>query len=96
MSHTLTPRVAIVTGAAQGLGKAIALRLAKDGLAIGLNDIPSKKDALGEVAKEIVKINGRAVVHVGDVSKQEVVQNLIDNVVGTLGGLHVVSMRSFL
>ncbi|KAI5832429.1 NAD(P)-binding protein [Schizophyllum commune Tattone D] len=90
MSHTLTPRVAIVTGAAQGLGKAIALRLAKDGLAVGLNDIPSKKDALDEVAKEIVKINGRAVVHVGDVSKQEVVQSLIDTVVGTLGGLHVM------
>ncbi|KAL1729639.1 hypothetical protein EV714DRAFT_212653 [Schizophyllum commune] len=90
MPHSLTPRVAIVTGAAQGLGKAIALRLAKDGLAVGLNDIPSKKDALDEVAKEIVKINGRAVVHVGDVSKQEVVQNLIDTVVGTLGGLHVM------
>ncbi|KAL1666491.1 hypothetical protein GGF50DRAFT_113197 [Schizophyllum commune] len=90
MSHTLTPRVAIVTGAAQGLGKAIALRLAKDGLAVGLNDIPSKKEALDEVAKEIVKVNGRAVVHVGDVSKQEVVQNLIDTVVGTLGGLHVM------
>ncbi|KAL1701293.1 hypothetical protein EV121DRAFT_294391 [Schizophyllum commune] len=90
MAHTLTPRVAIVTGAAQGLGKAIALRLAKDGHAVGLNDIPSKNDALDEVAKEIVKINGRAVVHVGDVSKQEVVQNLIDTVVGTLGGLHVM------
>ncbi|KAL1678411.1 hypothetical protein EV122DRAFT_278161 [Schizophyllum commune] len=90
MAHTLTPRVAIVTGAAQGLGKAIALRLAKDGLAVGLNDIPSKKDALDKVSKEIVKINGRAVVHVGDVSKQEVVQNLIDTVVGTLGGLHVM------
>ncbi|KAI4522921.1 NAD(P)-binding protein [Schizophyllum commune Loenen D] len=90
MSHTLTPRVAIVTGAAQGLGKAIALRLAKDGLAVGLNDIPSKKDTLNEVSKEIVKINGRAIVHVGDVSKQEVVQNLIDTVVGTLGGLHVM------
>ncbi|KAL1717761.1 hypothetical protein EV715DRAFT_291881 [Schizophyllum commune] len=90
MSHTLTSRVAIVTGAAQGLGKAIALRLAKDGHAVGLNDIPSKKDALDEVAKEIVKTNGRAVVHVGDVSKQEVVQNLIDTVVGTLGGLHVM------
>uniref|UniRef100_D8QJF1 NAD(P)-binding protein n=1 Tax=Schizophyllum commune (strain H4-8 / FGSC 9210) TaxID=578458 RepID=D8QJF1_SCHCM len=90
MSHTLTPRVAIVTGAAQGLGKAIALRLAKDGLAIGLNDIPSKKDALDEVAKEIVQANGRAVVHVGDISKQEVVQDLIDSVVRTLGGLHVM------
>ncbi|TRM56711.1 hypothetical protein BD626DRAFT_618479 [Schizophyllum amplum] len=45
------PRDAIVTGATQGLGKAIALRLARYGLSIGLNDIPSKKGALDEVAR---------------------------------------------
>ncbi|TRM58462.1 hypothetical protein BD626DRAFT_410400 [Schizophyllum amplum] len=45
------PRDAIVIGATQCLGKAIALRLARYGLSIGLNDIPSKKGALDGVAR---------------------------------------------
>ncbi|TRM58464.1 hypothetical protein BD626DRAFT_511153 [Schizophyllum amplum] len=84
------PRVAIVTGAAQGLGKAIALRLARDGLSIGLNDIPSKKDALDEVARAITSNGGCAAVFLGDVSKQEEVQAIIDGTLEVLGGLHVM------
>lgn len=44
---------ALITGAAHGIGKAIALRLASDGFNIAINDIPSKEELLNEVAKEI-------------------------------------------
>ncbi|TRM55914.1 hypothetical protein BD626DRAFT_521772 [Schizophyllum amplum] len=84
------PRVAIVTCTAQGLGKAIALRLARDGLSIGLNDIPSKKDALDEVGRAITSNGGRAAVFLGDVSKQEDVLAIIDGTLEVLGGLHVM------
>ncbi|KAE9403223.1 NAD(P)-binding protein [Gymnopus androsaceus JB14] len=46
-------RVALITGAAQGIGKAIAIRLASDGFKVALSDLPSKKEQLEAVALEI-------------------------------------------
>ncbi|EJD06783.1 NAD-binding protein [Fomitiporia mediterranea MF3/22] len=43
---TYTPHVAIVTGGAQGIGQAIALRLADDGIDIAVNDIQSKQNQI--------------------------------------------------
>ena len=45
------PKVAIVTGAAQGIGRAVAHRLARDGFAVAIVDINA--DALDEVKREI-------------------------------------------
>ena len=45
--------VAIITGAAQGLGRAIALRLASDGFDVALNDIPAKAPALEELVNQL-------------------------------------------
>ncbi|KAL1746127.1 hypothetical protein HDZ31DRAFT_34857 [Schizophyllum fasciatum] len=83
-------RVALVTGAAQGIGKAIALRLARDGLSVGLNDIHSKKGELNAVAQEIKERGGRAAIFLGDVAVQQNVQTMIDGTVQELGGLHVM------
>ncbi|TRM58473.1 hypothetical protein BD626DRAFT_183068 [Schizophyllum amplum] len=87
---SLSRRVAIVTGAAQGLGKAIALRLARDGFAMGLNDLPNKQDALDDVAQTITKNGGRAATFFGDVTKEKDVQALVDGTADALGGLHVM------
>ena len=45
--------VAHVTGAARGIGKAIALRLAKDGHDVAVSDLPSMKDELAVTRKEL-------------------------------------------
>jgi len=54
-----TPRVAIVTGAGSGIGRAIALRLAADGLTVAVLDLNS--DAAEKVTAEVVERGGEAV-----------------------------------
>ncbi|KAF8824247.1 hypothetical protein HHX47_DHR8000371 [Lentinula edodes] len=65
-------RVALITGAAQGIGKAIALRLASDGFKIALNDVDSKRNQLEGVNDEIEKDYGCETCSVpGDVTEKQ-------------------------
>ncbi|KAH9948007.1 hypothetical protein B0H21DRAFT_690827 [Amylocystis lapponica] len=89
-ASTSSVRVALVTGAAQGLGFDIALRLADDGLDVAVNDIASKSDALRDVVKEIRARGRRAVAVPADVSSEEEVKRMIATAVEELGGLDVV------
>jgi acetoin reductase-like protein len=69
-------KVAIVTGAGQGIGKAIATRLAKDGFSIAVVDI--NVDALNGVKKEIEGQGGEALTLKADLTKLEDIQNVVD------------------
>jgi acetoin reductase-like protein len=68
-------QVAIVTGAAQGIGRAIARRLAQDGFAIAIVDINA--DALEEVKKEIEAFGSQALALEADLTQLEDVQKVI-------------------
>lgn len=85
-----TARVAIVTGASQGLGASIALRLADDGLDVAVNDIESKSDQLQKIVAQIQAKGRRALAVPGDVSRDADVQAMVAKVVEKLGGLDVV------
>ncbi|KAH7904809.1 hypothetical protein BJ138DRAFT_1106508 [Hygrophoropsis aurantiaca] len=54
--------LALVTGAAQGMGQAIALQLANNGFDVALNDIPAKKEQLDTVAQEVNATGHKALV----------------------------------
>ncbi|KIJ16161.1 hypothetical protein PAXINDRAFT_11206 [Paxillus involutus ATCC 200175] len=87
---SISKGIALVTGSAQGIGRGIALRLAKDGYDIALNDIPSKYDQLRVVADDIDKSGRKALVLPADVAVEEQVQEMVQEVAKELGGLDVM------
>lgn len=90
MSSPQPRGIALVTGASQGLGQAIALRLADDGFHVAVNDLPSAKHKLLSVFAEITAKGQKSCLAVGDVSVEEDVQSIVSTVVEELGGLDVM------
>ena len=86
----MTTRIALVTGAARGIGRAIALRLAEDGLDVAVNDL-SNTPELDDVVREIESKGRRSLAVPGDVSLEVEVEKIIQQVVEKLGSLDVVS-----
>jgi meso-butanediol dehydrogenase/(S,S)-butanediol dehydrogenase/diacetyl reductase len=85
-------RAAVITGAASGIGRGIALRLARDGLKIVANDLPSQSAALGKLVEEIQAQGGTAVAFEADVSVEENVKDLVQAAVQHHGSLDVVRL----
>ena len=86
---SLTQQVALVTGAARGIGRAIALRLAKDGAAIVVNYSGSLQQAQ-ETVSLIEGGGGRAVAIQADVGKVADVRRLFDATSDTFGRLDIL------
>lgn len=86
----MTTRVALVTGAAQGIGRAIALRLAADGLDVAVDDVPHKSHLLDGVVQEISEIGRKAIAFKYDVTKEDDVKQMVEDTVRELGRLDVV------
>ncbi|PHM73162.1 acetoin reductase [Xenorhabdus kozodoii] len=84
----LNNKVILVTGAAQGIGRGIALRLAKEGADIALVDL--KKDKLQDVAKEIEALGRKATTFAADVSKREEIFAAVAHAEAELGGFDVM------
>ncbi|KAF8836791.1 NAD(P)-binding protein [Paxillus ammoniavirescens] len=87
---SISKGIALVTGSAQGIGRGIALRLAKDGYDIALNDIPSKYDQLRAVADDIDKSGRRTLVLPADIAVEEQVKRMVQEVATEFGGLDVM------
>ncbi|KAJ4297221.1 hypothetical protein N0V88_004139 [Collariella sp. IMI 366227] len=91
-------RVAIVTGAARGIGRAISLRLARDGYAVSVSDLPEHTPELHSLTTEIQNIslihttssNLRSYAHPADVTSPKQVQSLVQKTVDVLGPLHTM------
>jgi 3-oxoacyl-[acyl-carrier protein] reductase len=85
---TLEGKAAIVTGAANGLGRAEAIALAAAGAAVVLNDLAGP--GLHEVATEITAAGGRAVVCEGDVGDWATGEAMLAAALGSFGGLDIL------
>ncbi|KAL7283027.1 hypothetical protein ACG7TL_002451 [Trametes sanguinea] len=83
-------RVAVVTGAAQGIGEAVALRLADDGFDVAIFDLPAKRAQVDTVVQTIQGKGRRAISVLGDASLEADVKALVDQAVQQLGGLDVM------
>jgi 3-oxoacyl-[acyl-carrier protein] reductase len=85
---SLPPRNAIVTGASRGIGRAVALRLARDGFAVAVN-YAGNRDKAAEVVTEITA-HGRAVAVHGDVAEAADMARLFDEAEKAFGPVGVV------
>ncbi|KAK4544514.1 hypothetical protein LTR36_004086 [Oleoguttula mirabilis] len=81
---------AIVTGSARGIGKAIALRLARDGYNVCINDIPANEQGAQEVSKEIQGMGRKSCVAIADVSKYGEVEKMVQTSVNEIGPLNTM------
>jgi 3-oxoacyl-[acyl-carrier protein] reductase len=82
MTGTTAP-IAIVTGGARGIGAAVAVRLAADGLAVGVVDLEASRCA--DTVAAIESAGGRALAVGADVSRAEDVERAVQRVAETLG-----------
>lgn len=84
----LQDKVAVVTGAGSGMGKAIATLYAQEGAKVVVSDI--NEESAQAVVNDIKARGGEAIVVLANVAKEEDVQNLIDTTVSTYGTVDIL------
>jgi NAD(P)-dependent dehydrogenase (short-subunit alcohol dehydrogenase family) len=88
MPDSFDGKAALVTGAAMGLGAAVARALAREGAAVGLLDVDA--EALEATVADIAANGGDAVACTGDVRNADVAKSAVETVVSSFGGLDVL------
>lgn len=89
LAKRLHERVAIVTGASRGIGRAVVLALAAEGASVVVN-YASSSSAAQEVVQEIVETGGNAIAIQADVSKLEQVEALVNQTLEKFGRIDIL------
>ncbi len=85
---SLAEKVALITGAGNGIGRATAVRLAKDGARVVLFDVDA--DGLAETAQAVAVVGGEAVSVTGSVTDRADVQGVVETAVNKYGRLDIL------
>ena len=86
----LQGKVAIITGSATGIGKAMAQAMAREGAAVTIDYVGRQQDAANEVVHDIEQAGGKALAVSADVSQLDQVQNLVAQTVQKFGRLDIM------
>jgi NAD(P)-dependent dehydrogenase (short-subunit alcohol dehydrogenase family) len=92
MKKHLQDKVAIVTGAGGGLGRAHAFELAAQGARVVANDLGGQREesAVGEVVREIVRRGGQAIVDGGDVTDPAAMEAMVASAISQWGRVDIL------
>jgi len=84
----LQSQIAIVTGATRGIGKAIALTLAENGVSLVING--NREQLLNELAAEIEELGQRCLVQVGDISDPAIATKIVKTAIDNFGRIDIL------
>lgn len=85
----LDGKIALVTGASRGIGRAVAIALAKEGAAVAINYAGNAKAA--EEVKEIIEqMGGKAITIQADISDEKAAADMVAQTIAELGGLDIL------
>lgn len=83
-------KTALVTGAAQGIGRSIALQLAKDGYKVAITDLPFQESKALETVNKIKKIGSESIFIPTDSSDRSQIFSAVDTTYNKLGGFNTI------
>ena len=88
MGNKLKGKVALITGSGRGIGRELALMLAKDGAHIVVNDLDA--DPAHQTVEDITAMGGKAVACVGSVTADDFADNFINTALDTYKGIDII------
>lgn len=89
MESSLNGKVALITGSSRGIGRAIALRLAREGADIVVNYVSNER-AAADVVSEVHQMGCRAIAIKSDVAILNQVESMIGQTIEAMGALHIL------
>jgi NAD(P)-dependent dehydrogenase (short-subunit alcohol dehydrogenase family) len=84
------PRAAVVTGASRGIGRALAIGLARSGFDVVVSDIQRQRDELDEVGQAVSNLGRRSAALISDVSRKADAQELAAGAVAAMGRVDAI------